>query len=361
MSATTNQYNPDYAVSPGAILEERLAVQEISQAEFARRCGRSSKMISEIISGKAPLEPGTALQFEKVLGVDASIWLGIEADYQLHRARQREAEAASMSAEWLKEFPVKDLIKWGFIQRPSSEVDAMSKVLAFFGVGSAEAWRLQNAKAIVAYRHSKVSESSEKALATWRRVGEHIAESQECADFNVGEFKQAVREIRGLTRLPVNEAVARTTELCNKAGVAFAVVRPFPKTALSGAAWWCTPKKAIIQLSARYKSDDNLWFSFFHEAAHVILHSKKSIFMDDQQQGSSDLESEADEWAANMLIPKKLRTSIAVGSLNSEQAIQAFADEQGIAPGIVVGMLQYEGLLPRKRFNNLKMRYRWVW
>ena len=83
MAVETNEYRPDYAVPPGWVLEERLEAHSISQAEFARRCGRSPKMISEIISGKASLEPATALQFERVLGVDASLWLGIEAAYRL--------------------------------------------------------------------------------------------------------------------------------------------------------------------------------------------------------------------------------------------------------------------------------------
>ncbi len=95
MATETSQYQPDYAVPPGWVLEERLEAQGISQAEFARRCGRSAKLISEIIAGKASLEPETALQFEKVLGVDASIWLGIESDYQLHRAREAEAREAA--------------------------------------------------------------------------------------------------------------------------------------------------------------------------------------------------------------------------------------------------------------------------
>ena len=81
--AAVHEYRPDYAVPPGWVLEERLEVQGISQAEFARRCGRSPKLISEIISGKASLEPATALQFERVLGVDANVWLGIEAAYRL--------------------------------------------------------------------------------------------------------------------------------------------------------------------------------------------------------------------------------------------------------------------------------------
>ena len=90
MATATNQFRPDYAVPPGWIIKERLAAQRISHAEFARRCGRSAKLISEIVSGKAPIAPKIALQFEKVMGLDASIWVGIEADYRLHRERQGE-------------------------------------------------------------------------------------------------------------------------------------------------------------------------------------------------------------------------------------------------------------------------------
>jgi plasmid maintenance system antidote protein VapI len=95
--AATNQYRPDYAVPPGWILEERLEVQGISQAEFARLCGCSSKLISEIVSGKVPLEPETARQFEKILGVDASIWLGIEDAYKSHRPQEAERHLVFIS------------------------------------------------------------------------------------------------------------------------------------------------------------------------------------------------------------------------------------------------------------------------
>lgn len=71
-----------------------------SHAEFARRCGRFAKLNSEIFSGKAPLEPVTALHFGKVLGVGASIWLEIESDYRLCRTREVEVGEAAASAEW---------------------------------------------------------------------------------------------------------------------------------------------------------------------------------------------------------------------------------------------------------------------
>ena len=97
MATAPYSYDPDYAVPPGWVLEERLAAHKISHAEFARRCGRSPKLISEIIAGKAPIEPKTALQFERVLGVDAGIWLGIESDYRLHLERKTKTQSSPSS------------------------------------------------------------------------------------------------------------------------------------------------------------------------------------------------------------------------------------------------------------------------
>ena len=98
MAALTNQYNPDYAAPPGWVLAERLEAQGMSRAEFARRCGCSPELISEIIAGNAPIEPEIALRFEKALGVGACIWLGMEADYQFHQEREAEARRAASSA-----------------------------------------------------------------------------------------------------------------------------------------------------------------------------------------------------------------------------------------------------------------------
>ena len=85
MANASNQYQPDYAVPTGWVIEERLAAQGLSHAELARRCDCSPKRISEIIAGAAPVVLGTALQLERALGMDASILLGIESRYRLQR------------------------------------------------------------------------------------------------------------------------------------------------------------------------------------------------------------------------------------------------------------------------------------
>ncbi len=361
METESNAYRPDYAVSPGSIVAERLEAYGISHAEFARRCGRSAKLISEIIAGKAPVEPETALQFEKVLGVDASLWLGIETDYQLHRAREVEARKTKEAVSWGNTFPLKELVKRGAVAKPTSDSDSVSKLLAFFGVASVEAWHMKYERMSVAYRHSPSFESNKTALTTWVRLGELEAEQQECADYGEAQFRRALREIRGFTQSPLRDSLEKVQQLSNESGVVLALVKPFPKTALSGAAWWLTPRKAVIQLSARHKTDDHLWFSLFHEAAHILLHSKKRVFIDGTKANEepTDIEAEANQWTANFLIPSSDWTQFVTNSPHSKSAIRQFAEEQGIAPGIIVGRLQHERHLPWSQLNTLKVRLKW--
>ena len=111
-------------------------------------------------------------------------------------------------------------MKRGCFQRPESNIDAVSKLLTFFRVGSVDAWTARYGLANVAYRHSPKFKSSEFALATWLRFGEIEAEREECADFSESRFGHAIGKVHGLTREPIVEALQQTAELCNEAGVA---------------------------------------------------------------------------------------------------------------------------------------------
>ena len=360
MTTANQSFAPNYAVAPGAILEEHLAARGLSQTKFARLCGRSPKLINEIISGKAPIEPATALEFERVLDLEAGIWLGIESDYRLHLARQAEARETAAVAEWKNEFPIREMIKRDCLKKPMSDAEVVTELLSFFGVGSVGAWNEKYAEAAVAYRHSPSFRSNRAALAAWLRLGERYAERLECVDYDRREFMQATERIRRLTRKPVKKALERAQQHCSEAGVVLVLVKPFSGTAVSGAAWWMSPRKAVIQLSMRHKTDDHLWFSFFHEAAHVLLHSKKSTFIDGMNDQADEIETEANEWAGDRLVARREWKRFVKTLPANEGMVRAFAEQQEIAPGIVVGRLQHEGLLPWSHLNHLKARLKWA-
>ena len=354
MGTATNRYEPDYAVPPGWVLKDRLDAQGMTPADLARRCGRSAKLISEIVAGKAPIEPRTALQFEKVLGIDAEIWLGIETDYRLQRTRAAQTEEELAAAAWAKSFPVRELATRGI--KPVTGESPVSALLSFFGVASVKAWHVKYGEASVAYRHSPSFASDRFALAAWLRLAEHDAAGQPCAGYRESTFRKALAEVRGLTRAPLPESIQEARRLCNGAGVALSLIEPLPKARLSGAAWWHSARRPIVALSARHRTDDHLWFSLFHEGAHILLHGKKSVFVDGPVAGGNSLEAEANACAANLLVPRADWLRFVQAGVFTPAAVLQFAQEQETAPGIVVGRLQRERLLPPHHLLLLRRR-----
>lgn len=356
------EYRPDYAVPPGWILEERLELLEWSQAEFALRCGRSAKLISEIISGKAPVEPDTALQFEKVLDLDAVIWLNLECNYQLHLARKRENERLKKAVQWYRRFPIKNMIKEGLFDTPVYELGGVKSLLEFFGVGTLKAFENKIGAQVTLARHTTAFNSTNEAVSVWLRFGELVASSQECGTYDVEKFKKELRKIRRLTCLEPEKFHPKMTEICNKAGVAFVLNPPLPGNKLSGATWWLNRKTPVIQLTLRGKWNDIYWFNFFHEAAHILLHSRKDTFIDEDRKNDSKIENEANTWARNFLIPEEEWDEYVWGGIFTYHSIREFAAEQGIAPAIVLGRLQFENKVGwRTSLNSrLKERYKFA-
>lgn len=359
MAELSNQYEPDRVSPPGETLLESIEALGMSQAELAERLGRPKKTVNEIIQAKAAITPETALQLEAVLGVPAEFWMNRETRYREFLARKEADRVLANEADWAKRFPVNVMVKRGWIRKPSSPADRLREVLRFFGVASPQAWDGTWSRLEVAFRRSLKVKGDRHAVATWLRRGEIEAQTVECANYDAERFRDAIKSARKLTTEAPEVFQPRLTALFAEAGVAVAWVPEIPKASVSGATRWISPERALIQLSLRYKTDDQLWFSIFHEAAHVLKHPRKLVFIDDGDYRSEE-EREADEFAAATLIPsEKLAAFMAKGSL-SIPAITTFAAHLGIAPGIVVGRLQHDGHLPYTHGRNLKRTLQWL-
>ena len=152
----------------------------------------------------------------------------------------------------------------------------------------------------------------------------------------------------------------RLVHKCSAAGVRVVFVPELPHTCAWGASRWTSPSCALIQLSLRYKTDDHFWFTFFHEAGHILLHGKKDVFLEQERNATKKPESEANAFASDWLIPQNLyRSFVKGGSWTNCQNIARFAEEIGIAPGIVVGRLQHDKLIPHSRCYYLKKKLEW--
>jgi addiction module HigA family antidote len=353
-----NQYVPDYLVTPGEVLQDYLEGFAMTQSELAARTGLTKKTVNEIIKGKSPITPETALKLERSLGRPTHFWNNLERQFQEDRTRFAEEKRLRSHLHWLKKVPVNNLRKFGWISKTTDKISQLKEVLQFFGVASPEQWATVWQEHQVAYRQTKRFESCAESVSAWLRKGEIEARQIQCAPFNLRRFKQVLDIIRELTVEPPHVFQQRLVELCASAGVAVVFVPELPKTGVYGATRWLGDK-AVIQLSLRYKSNDHLWFTFFHEAGHIIKHGRKEIFIEGNGLGDKK-EEEADAFARDRLIPPaEYRRFISSWDGRSLAPIEAFADKIRIAPGIVVGRLQHEKRLPNSHGNGLKVFYRW--
>lgn len=360
---TTNQYEPEIVSLPGETLVEVLADRGMTQADLARRAGRPAKTINEIVQGKAAIEPATALQLERVLGVPAGFWNNLETNYRAALARESERDSLASEVAWLKRVPVRELIKRGWIGRCKEDVQQLLEVLSFFGVASPRQWKSVFLEAQASYRRPGKFKSDAGALAAWMRRGEILAQAIDCEPYDEVRFREVLASARKLTLEKPALFVPELQQLCAAAGVAVVFVPELAAARISGACRWTSPERALIQLSLRYKRDDQLWFSFFHEAGHVVLHGVRDVFLEDDERPVHpivDLEQEADRFAADLLIPPDAYSDFKATFTRRTGEVQKFARKLGIAPGIVVGRLQHDLVIPHASLNGLKVRLEWA-
>lgn len=350
----------DLAIPPGEFLEEVLRQRGISQAELARRTGRPTQAINEIIKGDKALTPETALQLERAIDVPAHIWTGLESRYRLIKAKQEERKLIQGELSYLKHTPYKQLAELGCVTRTRDNERKVREIQRFYGVSSLEHLpRIWGSAA--SFRCSRKWGASLYALAAWLRYAELQAAKIAVGPFRKAALRAALSDMRALTAKGDRDLPDELAERLADCGVVLVLQPHFPKTYAHGATFWGKGGEAVLVLSVRGHWADVFWFSLFHELGHLLLH-KKATFVEDGDIPGERLaaEREADRFAAETLIPTaKLREFVGKGDF-SAAAVRAWAEEMGISAGIVVGRLQHDGVVGHDSdLNRLRQRYEW--
>lgn len=352
-------FEPDYAIPPGETLKEVMDSFDMTQAELASRTQLTVQSINRIFKGDQPISYETANKLELATGVPATMWNNLEAQYREQLAKISERERLAKNLDWLKNIPTKELIERGAIKPVNDRISLLREVLAFYGVSSVDAWNEIWEAPKVAARRSECFETRPGPASAWIRLGEIQAHQIECKPFNKRLFAKTVSEIKEITTEDCSEFVPKMKKFCSASGIALALVKEIKKVPWHGATKWLSSDKAMILLNLRGKGEDQFWFSFFHEAGH-ILHdskdSKKDLLINDGKE-NDPREARANRYAEDVLIPKDKRDRLEY--LRTPSEVKAYAKELGISPGIVVGQFHH---VTHKwtLFHNLIKKFAWV-
>lgn len=344
---------------PGDTLQEILAAYPMSQAELAERIGRPKERVNDIIKGREPITTKTAFQLEKVLGMPASFWIMREQEYRRKLYEIEQKEQLENAVDWLNKFPVKQLKEVGVLSNTSKRHAQVEDLLRFFGIATPMQWSklYLNPSDSVSFRLSLANTKSPYAISAWLRMGEKEAEKLKLEEYDKSAFKACIYELREVAYLQPKDFTKIVKHRCASVGVAVVFTPNLSKAPISGATRWIY-NRPLIQLSGRYKTADHFWFTLFHEAAHILLHSKRDVFLEELEGAPSDKqkELEANQYAEELLLSGELYKRIKDEDPYTDAKILTLSKTFRIHPGSLVGYLQHHNYLSYSSGNQYKVR-----
>jgi HTH-type transcriptional regulator / antitoxin HigA len=325
---------------PGDTLAETLSEKRISQPSLALRMGRPLKTINEIIKGKAAITPETAIQLDRVLGIEAAFWLEREKNYRLELAQLEEAEGLLNTKDWVENFPLSAMKKFKWLTYEDNVLSKASSLYSFFGVSGQEPYYNCYHKNIYesAYKMSGSNGKNPYSVSAWLRQGEHQAEKIKTISFDLQRFKSALQEIKNIMAKQPANFFSLLQSICSSAGVIVVHTPCLPKTHLHGSTRWVNDHP-LIQLSNLYKRNDIFWFTFFHEAGHILKHGKKDLFIEGLEYSREDLikEAEADEFAINFTLTAAQEAELLENLPLTKKSILEFSVRFNTHPALIIG------------------------
>jgi addiction module HigA family antidote len=344
-----NEYFPQSIPHPGVTLREKLVEIGMGPKEFAIRTGKPEKTITAILNGESNITPEMAAQFENVLRIPMHFWLNYQTKYNELIAEQKKQQAVQESTEWAKQFPYAKMAEFGWVQATRRAEEKAKQLFSFFGVFNKSAWEnfYYEKKLMGAFRISLKHTNEPFAVSAWLRQGEILAQQLIAPAYNEKKFRQNLILIKQLMAKHPDDFFTKLQQLCLEAGVKVVYTPCLPKAPIHGSTRWIgdTP---IIQLSARYKQNDIFWFTFFHEAGHILKHGKKYISIENIKFGDTerDKELEADQFSVEWTFSKEQEQEVMAKDVLYVDDIVEFAEKFGTHPAMIIGRLQHNGEIP---------------
>ena len=317
---------------PGDTIQETIDTIGMGQTELAERMGKNIKNINRIIKGKEPITQTTAIQLERVLGIPADFWLEREKEYRRELTQIEAEESLAEDIHWLEEYPVREMQRLNWIPKERNQIQILKNLLTFFGIASPQQWKeiYIDRSLTVAFRLSLAYMNESGAMSVWLRKGELQAQDLKVKRFDKKQFVKALDQVKLLIQTQPVNFKEQLQKLCSEAGVAVVFTPCLPKAPISGASRWIMNGTVpLIQLSCRYKTNDTFWFTFYHEAGHILKHGKKDVFLEKVQGTKVDKnkEKEADKFASEFLFPKKAFDELLLEAKIDENILNSYADK----------------------------------
>lgn len=358
MVEKTNGLSREFIIHPGETVKEILEERGMTQRELAIRADMTEKHISNVVNCQKPISVSFAKRLEYALGVDASFWINLQANYDKELADFEEVN--QISDDELEVLP-----KLKKITEYIQEIGLLNPHLQ--GAMLVIEWRkLLNVSSLVripeisqvgAFRLAVAEKADPYILFAWLRICDLITQNQQVNhELNTDRLKSKLHLIRSLTFEDVDTIRLKLKEYFYECGIKFALVKHFSGAPVQGVIRKNNDGTLNLIMTVRRKFADVFWFTLFHEIGH-ILNGDIGERLIDYEFTKSVIEDRADEFAANTLIdPEQYRLLRETGEFSLPR-LRQFCSEQNIPTFILIGRLQRDGYLKYHQYAEEKIRY----
>lgn len=345
------------AFHPGEFIREEMEARGWAQVDLAMILGCKPNVVNDLLSGRRSITPETAHDLSEAFGTSADYWINLQSKYDLAMASTRSDDIAR-KAKLYSKAPIREMQKRGWIEETNNLDILEAQLCRLFGIGTID----ENPNLRIAARMSDNYSGVSTAQLAWLSRAKQIASALEVT----GEFIQdnldtLFEKLREL--LDEILSLKDVSDLLSCYGIRFVILEHLPGTKIDGACVWLDDNSPCAVVSLRMNRIDHFWFTLLHELAHIRQGDGKKIpvldsdLITEQSSGENkpSFEKQADKFAASFLI----NSEELVDFINrkspafSKSNITNFAHRIGVHPGIVVGRLQYMGILPYRNLRAL--------
>jgi HTH-type transcriptional regulator/antitoxin HigA len=342
---------------PGTFILEELDARKWQQVDLAYILGISPQQLSPLLNGKASITPDMATSLGDAFDMPADFFANLQKMYDLHKAKPVDPGVRTR-ASWLSYFPVRDMIRRGWIEETDPALLDL-QMMRFFGKNRIEDIPFIGGGEIVphAAKKSAYVKTTPTQYAWLHRVMK-ISEMMKFTQYSERRLHDSLPKIRA--HLLDKDDLIHIPKILQECGVRFVLVEALPGSKIDGVCVWTNGQPAI-GMTLRLDRLDNFAFVLRHEIEHVLCKDGlEALFapvdeIDGNFEDDDDLpeeESRANKAAAEFCIPRQHLNSFILrkGEFISEQDVLAFAARMEIHPSIVIGQIQHK----RKKYGWLR-------
>ena len=330
---------------PGSFIAEELEARGWLQADLAYILGMDAGQLNKLISGMADINPDIAMALGDAFDMPPDFFMNLQKIYDLNRAKKADPGVRAR-ASWLSAFPVREMIKRGWIEDAEPGLLDL-QMMRFFEKNRVADIPFVGGAELMAHAEKKSDyEETTPVQYVWLTRVRKIAEQMDCPPYSEASLRDSLATIR--SHMMEKEDFSRIPHILKKCGVRFVVVEALPGSKIDGVCVWIGDQP-VIGMTLRLDRADNFCFVLRHEIEHVLKKDGVAMtfapvdeFDPDAPDDERECEKAADEAAAEFCVPQALLASFIVrkSPFISERDVLTFAARIEINPAVVVGQIQ---------------------